>query len=113
MSWGERSCLKPCRCPQNCSIEKCNVNCICYVWDGSTEPDSKKEVKLSETRSGKILKEFGLDKDYLDSLKETENKLMGIDLESEYKLIQNKKSKLSSSLRYMVTRRYESLTWKK
>jgi len=112
MSWGERSCLKPCRCPSDCKIGQCNVNCTCYVWDGFTEPDSKKEIKLSETKSGKILEEFGLDKDYLDSLK-TEDKLIGIDIGSEYELIQNKKSKLSSKLRHMVMKRYESLTWKK
>jgi hypothetical protein len=40
MSWGERSCKKPCRCPERCEPITCNVNCPEYVWDGATRPDS-------------------------------------------------------------------------
>lgn len=39
MSWGERSCKKPCR-NKKCSPEICNVDCEHYEWDGKTEPDS-------------------------------------------------------------------------
>lgn len=38
------------------------------------------------------------------------DKLDGIDLEKEYDLIKNKKSKLSLSLRQLVVHRYESTT---
>lgn len=40
MGWGERSCKRPCRCPESCSISTCNVNCAEYIWDGITPPDS-------------------------------------------------------------------------
>jgi hypothetical protein len=40
MSWGERSCLKPCRCPDKCTMITCNVDCPLYVWDKETKPDS-------------------------------------------------------------------------
>ena len=40
MSWGERSCKKPCRCPERCTIGTCNVDCPDYVYDGCTAPDS-------------------------------------------------------------------------
>lgn len=40
MSWGERSCIKPCRATKECSMGTCNVNCHEYKWDGETEPDS-------------------------------------------------------------------------
>jgi hypothetical protein len=33
MSWGERSCLKPCRTPDTCSIETCNIDCFEYIRD--------------------------------------------------------------------------------
>jgi hypothetical protein len=41
MSWGERSCQKPCREPESCSYETCNVDCRGYHWDGVTKPDSR------------------------------------------------------------------------
>lgn len=41
MSWGERSCRRPCRVPDQCTISSCNVNCPQYVWDEVTKPDSK------------------------------------------------------------------------
>jgi len=40
MSWGERSCLQPCRCEHKRTISSCNVNCGEYIWDEKTEPDS-------------------------------------------------------------------------
>ena len=40
MSWGERSCLKPCRCPETVSMPTCNVDCPGYKWDGVEKPDS-------------------------------------------------------------------------
>lgn len=43
MSWGERSCLKPCRIPEICNIGNCNVSCPEYIWDKITPPDSKLE----------------------------------------------------------------------
>lgn len=48
MSWGERSCIKPCRCPERCVIATCNVDCLDYRWDGKTKPDSIsiKDVKI-------------------------------------------------------------------
>lgn len=49
MSWGERSCLKPCRIPEICNIGNCNVNCPEYIWDKVTPPDSKlEEVNLEK-----------------------------------------------------------------
>lgn len=55
MSWGERSCLKPCRVPNECSFETCNVNCRGYKWDGFTQPDSisHSEAKAIEDRTRK------------------------------------------------------------
>lgn len=47
MSWGERSCKKPCRCPQKCTILTCNVSCKEYLWDGQTMPDSNPAQKSS------------------------------------------------------------------
>jgi hypothetical protein len=43
MSWGERSCKLPCRCPDKCDIGTCTVNCPEYIWDEKTKPDSKKD----------------------------------------------------------------------
>lgn len=45
MSWGERSCKLPCRVPDKCSIETCNVDCPAYIWDGVTKPDSNPSPK--------------------------------------------------------------------
>ena len=45
MSWGERSCVKPCRCPEKCSNSTCNVDCQGYVWDKKTKPDTKSRQK--------------------------------------------------------------------
>ena len=42
MSWGERSCLKPCRCQDKCRLDTCTVRCKQCVWDGKMEPDSLK-----------------------------------------------------------------------
>lgn len=50
MSWGERSCLKPCRCPDECKYATCNVDCKCYVWDGETVPDSEKLAEVIPLR---------------------------------------------------------------
>jgi hypothetical protein len=47
MSWGERSCIQPCRCPESCSIKTCNVNCSEYLWDKKTKPDTIKK-KINE-----------------------------------------------------------------
>jgi hypothetical protein len=41
MSWGERSCEKPCARPDGPTMECCNVNCAYYKWDGTTKPDSE------------------------------------------------------------------------
>ena len=46
MSWGERSCLKPCRVPEDCKITTCNVDCPAYIWDKKTKPDSKPKSDL-------------------------------------------------------------------
>ena len=46
MSWGERSCVKPCQAPKDyCTAHSCNVDCPYYKWDGETMPDtvSKKQ----------------------------------------------------------------------
>jgi len=42
MSWGERSCKKPCRAEHNLSFGKCNVSCEGYEWDGVTKQDTIK-----------------------------------------------------------------------
>lgn len=59
MGWGERSCLRPCRCPEQCSFETCNVDCTEYVWDGKTQPDSshfvRKESLSPGVKTGKIV----------------------------------------------------------
>ena len=60
MSWGERSCVKPCR-SLNCSYETCNVDCPHYIWDRVTKPDSiskyrKLEQKKSETKKESKIK---------------------------------------------------------
>lgn len=53
MSWGERSCKKPCRRPYMCYIDSCNIDCHDYIWDGINEPDSKSgSIKTIE---GKII----------------------------------------------------------
>ena len=55
MSWGERSCKRPCRAlKEDCTMEKCNVNCYGYEWDGVTEPDSAKTVssRVTNTSTG-------------------------------------------------------------
>lgn len=44
MSWGERSCERPCRRPDRCTIANCNVDCPDYIWDGNTKPDSVSSV---------------------------------------------------------------------
>jgi len=49
MSWGERSCKKPCRCEEDCDMMTCNVDCPQYVWDGKTKPDSAKKRAKDET----------------------------------------------------------------
>lgn len=50
MSWEERSCKLPCRCPDKCSMETCAVDCPCYIWDGKTVPDSgPRQVKWEPT----------------------------------------------------------------
>ena len=48
MSWGERSCLKPCRRPEGPTMNTCNVDCIFYEYDGVTAPDSEPKVVRSE-----------------------------------------------------------------
>jgi len=47
MSWGERSCKRPCR-SLRCTMETCNVDCLSYVWDGVTEADSYKSKPPKE-----------------------------------------------------------------
>jgi hypothetical protein len=42
MSWGERSCLKPCRVPDKCSMETCNTYCSGYIWDGKTPTEAQR-----------------------------------------------------------------------
>lgn len=42
MSWGERSCKRPCRSERHCNPHDCNVDCPGYKWDGETKPDSIK-----------------------------------------------------------------------
>ncbi len=106
MGWGERSCVKPCRTPSTCKMETCNVDCRFYRWDGITEPDSKPkdhlENKLRSTTAGKICREIGLDIGSFLPKDDTDEKLQGIDIESEYNLIQEKKSKLSANMRSLV-----------
>ena len=107
MSWGERSCVKPCR-SSNCTIETCNVDCQDYVWDGETRPDSKSikkvEEKLKNSVLNKALNSVGLD--IMDAFPKIGDPLKGLDLEKEYNLVIEKKSKLSSRLRHMVKVRY-------
>ncbi len=43
MSWGERSCKKPCRVPDSCTELTCNVRCPGYEHDGVTTPDTSPE----------------------------------------------------------------------
>ena len=113
MSWGERSCVKPCRTPSTCKMETCNVDCLEYIWDGITEPDSKPkdhlENELRNTNIGKIYREIGLDIGSFLPKDDTDKKLEGIDIESEYNLIQKKKSKLSANMRNMVIRKYNHI----
>jgi hypothetical protein len=45
MSWGERSCVRPCRCPEKCTYETCNVDCLGYAWNGVTKPDSVRKTE--------------------------------------------------------------------
>lgn len=54
MSWGERSCLKPCRVPDKCTMANCNVDCVGYIWDGETKPDSTSKVDLVGIADTKI-----------------------------------------------------------
>jgi hypothetical protein len=55
MSWGERSCKRPCRCKDTCAPHTCNVECDGYVWDGVTEPDSTSQPKVEHVNIDKIL----------------------------------------------------------
>jgi len=50
MSWGERSCKRPCRTPDTCSMGTCNVSCPEYQWDGFTKPDSVKPIAVASNR---------------------------------------------------------------
>ena len=113
MSWGERSCLSPCRMPDNCKMETCNVDCPGYAWDGS-EPDSKPkkhlENKLRATKAGTMLNHIGVDIAEALPKDDTDEKLKGIDIESEYKLIQEKKSGLSASLRNLVIWKHDQIS---
>lgn len=58
MSWGERSCKEPCRCPEKCTMSHCNVDCEEYVWDGVTKPDSipRKEMVFEREYQGEFTK---------------------------------------------------------
>jgi hypothetical protein len=66
MSWGERSCVKPCRCPDACEMSTCNVDCSGYRWDGVTPPDSKhrppKQVEERVTSYNKPMAAQGLNR---------------------------------------------------
>lgn len=108
-NWGERSCQKPCR-SKNCTIETCNVDCPDYIWDQETSPDSKPSVKIEDTKLAKRLSAIGLN--LADVFPKVNDPLSGIDLETEYNLIQNRQSKLSSNLRHMVVVRFERLLHK-
>jgi len=112
MSWGERSCLKPCRCPDYCKMETCNVDCPEYIWDGETRADSKSlekiENDLRNSKLNKLMNTIGMD--IINFFPKSPDPLQGVDLEKEYYLINNKKSKLSSNLRHMVVVRYKKLT---
>lgn len=60
MSWGERSCLEPCRSKKNLSIDKCNVNCEGYIWDKINKPDSKlSDEKIEEKLKSKFKGSLG------------------------------------------------------
>lgn len=48
MSWGEGSCLKPCRCPEKYDLNACNVDCPEYVWDGQMETDGLDNFSLED-----------------------------------------------------------------
>lgn len=116
MSWGERSCKRPCGVPDKCKLETCNVDCIGYVWNGRTEPDSKPkdytENKLRSTTVGRVASTIGVDIASFLPKDDTDEKLIGIDIESEYELIQNKKSKLSANMRNLVEWKYNSIVRK-
>ncbi len=60
MSWGERSCEKPCR-SSACSFETCDVNCHGYKWDGKTKPDSKLNIGESVKSAEKAIRKSKLD----------------------------------------------------
>ena len=48
MSWGERSCVKPCRAPKGYPKHgTCTVDCPDYQWDGIKEPDTVSRPKQS------------------------------------------------------------------
>lgn len=115
MSWGERSCLKPCRRPNECSMETCNVDCPGYHRNPNIEPDSMPKnheiTRLRNSRIGKFSSGMGIDiADHF--LPKADNELKGVDLEKEYALIKEKKSNLSASMRNMVVYRYEKLSHK-
>lgn len=111
MSWGERSCLEPCRCPHNRRIETCNVGCNCYIWDKKTKPDTKSEDIMKGLKVAPFLRELGINandffgRDYSDVIDK-------VDLEKEYELVKNKKSSLSRNQRDWVVQKYESLIHK-
>ena len=48
MSWGERSCVRPCRRPEQCTIGTCNVDCPDYKWDGYMKPDSEPRMQNNQ-----------------------------------------------------------------
>jgi len=58
MSWGERSCKKPCRATENCTMNRCNVDCSGYLWDGETDPDSKPKINKNKCNKPIIKKSF-------------------------------------------------------
>lgn len=50
MSWGERSCKKPCRIMGEITPLTCTVDCIGYIHDGITEPDTTSIVPKQPNR---------------------------------------------------------------
>jgi hypothetical protein len=110
MSWGERSCLKPCRCPDRAKYETCNVDCPSYVWDGVTKTDSISEKALERKLRGSTvgLTMAALGVDIMGAFpKRKVIDIDGIDIEKEYELIQQKKSTLPSTKRKYIVRLYE------
>ena len=75
MSWGERSCIKPCRVPESCTIHTCNTGCSGYRWNGKTKPD-KIGFKLPLTIEEVFLFEKELEKKSIplpEELRDPEN----------------------------------------